>query len=248
MNMTGKAALITGAASGIGEGIARLFAQQGANVYLLDKDQQELQRVVRELKNGGGSAFACIADLCHTPAVEREIARIHAGIGTLDVLVNNAGAYPRRAFLEMTEEEWREIMDVNLNSAYRCARLVIPRMVERRAGKVINISSVTFYSGLKNLTHYISAKGAIIGFTRALARELGEFNVHVNCITPGAVLTDKESKFATPEQAASIVQLQSLQRRILPLDIARVCVFLATEWSDGLTGQTINVDGGWVMH
>jgi 3-oxoacyl-[acyl-carrier protein] reductase len=189
-----------------------------------------------------------VADVTKPREIENAIAQIHKQVDGLDVLVNNAGIYPRRQFLEMEEADWLNVLDVNLNGAYRCTRLVAPQMVQRRSGKVIQISSVTFHWGLKHLTHYVAAKGALIGFTRSLARELGEFNVHVNCITPGAILTEKEARTVTPEQTAATVDLQSLQRRIVPLDIARVCVFLGTEWSDGMTGQTLNVDGGWVMH
>lgn len=246
--MAGKTALVTGAAAGIGAAIAREYCEQGARVWLLDKDEPSLQQITEELQRQNATAAMCVADITQLDQVDSAIAAIHAQVGCLDVLVNNAGVDTRRSFLNMTEAEWLGMLDVNLNGAYRCTRLVVPAMVERRAGKVIHISSVTFHWGLKQLTHYISAKGGLVGFTRALARELGEFNIHVNCITPGAILTERESRTVTPEQAASVIQLQSLQRRILPEDIARTCVFLGTEWSDGITGQTINVDGGWVMH
>lgn len=121
-------------------------------------------------------------------------------------------------------------------------------MIANRAGKIVNISSVTFHLGLAELTHYVASKGGVIGLTRALARELGESNIHVNCVTPGAVLVEAEKSVATEAQVQQWVSSQSLNRRILPIDIARVCVFLASELSDGVTGQTINVDGGWIMH
>jgi 3-oxoacyl-[acyl-carrier protein] reductase len=246
--MAGKTALITGAAAGIGAAIARKYCAEGARVWLLDKDEHSLRQVTEELQRQNAAAAMCVADITQLGQVDSAISAIHAQVGCLDVLVNNAGVDTRRPFLHMTEAEWLGMLDVNLNGAFRCPRLVVPPMVERGAGKVIQISSVTFHWGLKHLTHYISAKGGLVGFTRALARELGEFNIHVNCITPGAILTERESRTVTPEQAASVIQLQSLQRRILPEDIARTCVFLGTEWSDGITGQTINVDGGWVMH
>jgi 3-oxoacyl-[acyl-carrier protein] reductase len=236
MLMSGKAALVTGAANGIGEEIANLFAREGAHVWLLDKEREKLERVVNRLREEGASAGMCVADLSRTEDVESAIAGIFRETGALDILVNNAGIDPRQPFLEMKEEQWIEVLNVNLNGAYRCTRLVAP-----------HISSVTFHWGMKFLTHYVASKGALVGFTRALARELGEYNVHVNCITPGAILTERESRTVTPAQAAEVIALQSLQRRILPLDIARVCVFLGTEWSDGITGQTINVDGGWIM-
>jgi 3-oxoacyl-[acyl-carrier protein] reductase len=248
MLMQGKTALVTGAANGIGAEIARLFCREGARVWLLDKDEARLDAITDELKSGGASVTMCLADLTRPKQVEQAVEDIHRQIEALDVLVNNAGVDPRRRFVEMSEREWLSVLDVNLNGAFRCSRLVVPRMVERGAGKLIQISSVTFHWGLKELTHYVSAKGALIGFTRSLARELGEFNIHVNCITPGAIQTERESRTVTPEQAAAVIDLQSLRRRILPLDVARTCMFLATEWSDGITGQTINVDGGWVMY
>ena len=114
--------------------------------------------------------------------------------GRIDVLINNAGVYPRQPFLEMTEEQWDTMQDINLKSVFHCTKLVMPHMVRQRAGAVVNISSVTFFTGLQNLTHYIASKGAIIGFTRGLAREMGEHNVRVNCITPGAIETEGERK------------------------------------------------------
>jgi 3-oxoacyl-[acyl-carrier protein] reductase len=246
--MQGKTALVTGAGTGIGEEIARLFCAEGAQVWLLDRDAERLQATYDSLRGTGASVFPVLADLRRADQVAEAFDRIHQRTPALDVLVNNAGIYPRRAFLEMTEEEWSGILDVNLNGAYRCTRLAAPPMVARRSGKIIFISSVTFHWGLQRLTHYVASKGGLIGFTRSLARELGPHNVHVNCITPGAIETEAEARTVTPEEAWEWVRLQSLERRIKPLVIARVCVFLATEWSDGLTGQTINVDGGWVMH
>jgi 3-oxoacyl-[acyl-carrier protein] reductase len=248
MLMAGKTALVTGAAKGIGAEIAHRFGQEGARVWLLDKDEVALNRETKQLRTLGIHAEMCLVDLTRTEEVAAAVAAIHREIPSLDVLVNNAGMDPRRPFMEMSEEDWLQVLDVNLNSAYRCTRCVVPQMVARGKGKIIHISSVTFHWGLKHLTHYVSAKGGLVGFTRSLARELGEFNIHINCITAGAVLTEREAQIATPEQAAAVVGLQSLQRRIVPLDVARTCVFLGTEWSDGITGQTINVDGGWVMH
>ena len=121
-------------------------------------------------------------------------------------------------------------------------------MISRRQGKIVNISSVTFHLGMARLAHYIAAKGGVIGFTRAIARELGPYSIHVNCITPGAVKTESEATVATEEQANSVMKLQCLERRIMPLDIANVCLFLSCPLSDGMTGQTLNVDGGWAMY
>lgn len=217
-------------------------------MWVLDKDGAALTRRTEELCALGMYAKPCIADLTRAEEVAAAIADIHREVPALDVLVNNAGADPRRKFVEMTEEEWQKTIDINLNSAYRCTRLVVPGMISSGRGRIVHISSVTFHCGLSDLSHYVAAKGGLIGFTRALARELGPHNIHVNCITPGAILTEREAQIATKEEAAAVVDLQSLKRRLVPLDVARACVFLSTDSSDGITGQTINVDGGWVMH
>jgi 3-oxoacyl-[acyl-carrier protein] reductase len=128
------------------------------------------------------------------------------------------------------------------------SKLVTPHMIARRQGWIVNISSVTFFLGMQPLAHYVAAKGGVIGFTRALARELGPEGIHVNCITPGAIKTESEKNFVPDDQADDVIPLQSLRRRIMPLDIARVCVFLCSPLSDGMTGQTLNVDGGWIMY
>jgi 3-oxoacyl-[acyl-carrier protein] reductase len=250
--LEGKVALVTGAAAGIGEEIARLFGGQGANVFLLDRDAERNRAVAEAIRSGTqervgwAEAFAC--DVRHpaeiAPAVDTALGRFQR----IDILINNAGIYPRRRFLEMTEAEWDEMQDVNLKSMFHTTRLVLPHMIGRRAGKIVNISSVTFHIGIADLTHYVASKGGVIGLTRSLAREVGEHNVHINCITPGAIETESEPRFVSAEQVRQFMANQSLKRRLKPLDIARVCLFLATELSDGMTGQCVNVDGGWIMY
>ena len=243
-----KVTLITGAAAGIGEGTAHLFAELGALVYILDRNAAGGAAVAEAIRAKGGAAFSFETDVTRPdtirPAVEDALQRF----GRIDVLINNAGIYPRRAFLDMTEAEWDQMHEIHLKGLFHCSKLVVPHMVEQRSGKIINISSVTFFKGMANLSHYVAAKGGIIGFTRSLAREMGPYQVYVNCITPGAILVESEKLVATPEQMAEIVKQQCLERRLGPLDIARVCVFLASQWSDGMTGQTLNVDGGLVMY
>ncbi len=240
--LTDKVSLITGAAAGIGQSIARLFANEGAHVFLLDIDGPGVAKVASET---GGEAFT--ADVRRrgdiAPAVDAAIRRF----GRIDILVNNAGVYPRQNFLDMTEEQWDAIQEINLKSVFHCTKLVLPHMVAAGAGKIVNVSSVTFLSGYRNLTHYVASKGGIIGFSRALAREIGEHNVHVNCVTPGSIQVEAEKAVSTPEQIAGAIASQCLNRRLQPIDVARVCLFLASELSDGVTGQIVNVDGGRVM-
>ncbi len=243
-----KVALITGAAAGIGAGVAHLFAEQGAKTYILDINGAGAQSVRLAIEAKGGFARAFEGDVRRpetiVPAVEDAIGRFDR----IDILINNAGAFPRQSFLDMTEAQWDDIQNLNLKGIFHCTKVVLPHMLRRGSGKIVNMSSVTFYMGLENLSHYIAAKGGIIGFTRALAREFGRNNIHINCITPGAIQTEGEQASTPKEQLAEILKSQCLQRRIVPLDIARACLFLSSELSDGMTGQSLNVDGGLVMH
>ncbi len=243
-----RVALVTGAATGIGESIAHLYAAHGAHVFILDVNAAGGSAVAAAIRAQGGSAFSHFADVRRRETLEAVLTDVLARFGRVDILVNNAGIYPRRTFLEMTEEDWDDMQATNLKGVFHCTKLVLPHMVERGSGKIVNISSVTFFKGMANLSHYVAAKGGVIGLTRSLAREMGPCNVYVNCITPGAIEVESEKLVATPEQMATIVAQQSLQRRLTPIDIARVCLFLSSEWSDGMTGQTINVDGGLVMY
>jgi 3-oxoacyl-[acyl-carrier protein] reductase len=243
-----RVALISGAATGIGEAVARLFAGQGARTFILDRDLAACRKVADSIVSAGGAATAFGGDVRRRQDVAAWVESAISAFGRIDLLINNAGIYPRQAFLEMSEAQWDEMQEINLKSMFHTLQLVLPHMVARRSGKVVNISSVTFHLGVALLSHYVASKGGVIGLTRSVAREMGEHNIHINCITPGAIKVEAEAKVVTEEQVRSMVASQCLQRRILPLDIARVCLFLSTELSDGMTGQTLNVDGGWVMH
>ncbi len=244
----GKVAIVTGAAAGIGAGVAKLFAENGAHVFLADLDGVQVKSLAAALTAEGYSAFGFEADASQPGPMAKVVDDALTRFGRVDVLINNAGVYPRQPFLEMTEEQWDAMQQINLKSVYHCTKLVMPHMVKKKSGSVVNISSVTFFTGLENLTHYIATKGAIIGFSRGLAKEMGIHNVRVNVITPGAIETEGEKKLLSKEEAQKFVDQQSLKRRITPLDIARVCLFLATDLSDAMTGQTLNVDGGWILH
>jgi 3-oxoacyl-[acyl-carrier protein] reductase len=248
MLLTQKVALITGAAAGIGEAIARLFAENGARVFLFDRDAQRNGAVAERIRAAGGWAQGFAGDVRQADDIAPAVQAAMAEFGQIDILINNAGIYPRQPFLEMTEAQWDEMQAINLKSMYHCLKLVLPHMVAKRSGKVVNISSVTFHLGMATMAHYVASKGGVIGLTRSLAREMGEHNVYVNCITPGAIKTEAEAAVVSGEQAKEFVAAQSLKRRLLPLDVARVALFLCSELSDGMTGQVLNVDGGWVMY
>ena len=245
MLLLSKVAVITGAAAGIGEEIAKLFALEGARVILLDRNGILNGEIARGI---GPAAHAITCDVRRREEVFHALAEAARTFDAIDILVNNAGIYPRQSFLNMTEQQWDEVQTVNLKAMFHTCQAVLPAMLQRRSGKLINISSVTFHLGAAELTHYVASKGGVIGLTRSLARELGPHGVHVNCVTPGAVLVEAEKAVATAEQVDRIVEQQCLKRRVMPIDIARACLFLGSELSDGMTGQTLNIDGGWAMH
>jgi 3-oxoacyl-[acyl-carrier protein] reductase len=247
MLLQNKVAIVTGSANGIGEAIACLFAENGASLLLLDRDAEGNRRTAERLRSKT-RVLEIALDLRERPAIDAAIEAAHDQLGRIDVLINNAGVYPRQSFLEMSEQQWDEMQAINLKSMFHLTQAALPDMISSGSGKIVNLSSVTFHLGMANLTHYVASKGGVIGFTRALAREVGPHNIHVNCVTPGAIEVQAEKQFVSEEQIKAWLELQSLKRRIVPLDIARVCLFLASELSEGLTGQTLNVDGGWVMH
>ncbi len=243
-----KVAIVTGAAAGIGAGVARLFAAEGAHVFLLDTDRTQVASLATALREEGHSAHPFEADVRDRAALAQVVENAIALYGKIDILVNNAGIYPRQAFFgndRGTVGHYPGRQHEEYLSLYK-AGIATHGQAECRVHRKHLIGH--FLSGLKHLTHYVASKGAVVGFTRSLAREIGEHNIRVNCITPGAVETEGEKKIVTKEQADAVMELQSLQRRISPLDIARVCLFLSSDLSAGMTGQTLNVDGGWVMY
>ena len=252
--LDGKVAFITGGGAGIGEATAKLFSQQGANVVVFDRDGVGAEAVAGAIRTAGGRALAIAGDVKDIKSVKDAVDNASKEFGGIHILVNNAGIYPRAALVEMSDEQWNEVLDINLKGVFHCTRAVAPQMVKRRAGKIINISSVNIHLGAPNFSHYIASKGGIIGFTRALARELGDYNIHVNAVTPGAIQTEAEKRLVAQQgqagldAVAGIVARQCLKRRVLPPEIAGVCLFLASDLSDSMTGQTLNADCGNALY
>ncbi len=248
MLLANKVAVVTGSANGIGEAIADFFADQGASLCLIDRDGARNDALAAAIRSRNRLAVTVNGDVRQRAVFDKMVEVSTNEFGRIDVLINNAGIYPRQPFLEINDSQWDEMHDINLKSIFHSSQAVLPQMIKQGAGKIVNISSVTFHLGTPNLTHYVASKGGVIGLTRALAREMGPRGVHVNCVTPGAILVEAEKAVATEEQLQRFVDDQSIKRRLLPLDIARVCCFLASDFSDGMTGQTLNVDGGRVMY
>lgn len=244
-----KVAIITGGGGALGAGIAHGLAQAGAAVVLADVKHEAAAQVAATIRAQGGQALAVACDVADSGSVEALVAQTVATYGGVDILVNNAAIYPARPWTEITEAEWDRVFAVNIKGYYLCARAVYPSMKARGAGKIINISSITFFLGKwDRLLDYVSTKGAVVGFTKGLARELGPDGITVNCIAPGAFPTDAEKIHPDPEgYNRFVLENQALKRRGTPTDMANAVLFFASDLSAFVTGQSLLVDGGWLM-
>jgi NAD(P)-dependent dehydrogenase (short-subunit alcohol dehydrogenase family) len=233
-SLKGKRVLITGGASGIGGGLVNEFCRQGADVTYFDlapgKDKPAYFREV---------------DLTDVAAIQSVIAKLVEEGGGFDVLVNNAANDDRHRIEDVTEAYWDDRINVNLRHHFFCAQAVIPGMRERGGGAIINLGSISWHLGIKELAIYQTAKAAIEGLTRALAREYGEDNIRVTCVVPGNVRTPRQLKWYTPEGEAEIVAGQAMKGRLLPEDIAAMVLFLASDDARLITGHDYFVDAGW---
>jgi 3-oxoacyl-[acyl-carrier protein] reductase len=255
--LQGRVALITGAGGtcSIGRSIALRFAQEGAKVGVLDIDGASAELVVQDIRRAGGEAVCLVCDITRLEQCEAAAKQLADEYGSgIDILVNNAAALRNnptkqvwRAFVDWTVEEWDYMLHVNLRGMWFCARAVYPYMRQKGYGKIINLASSTFWEGVPGFVHYVSSKGGVIGFTRALARELGPEGIRVNAIAPGFTLTQqvKETTTDAPDHWEATRKGQCLnQRNEEPEDLAGPAFFLASSDSDFMTGQTLLVDGG----
>jgi 3-oxoacyl-[acyl-carrier protein] reductase len=247
-SLDGRVAVVTGGGGGLGEGICPTLARAGAAVAVVDRDGEKAERVASGISSAGGSALAVEVDVSHRSSVAAMAERVAETFGGIDVLVNNAAVYPLRPWTEIEEEEWDRVLAVNLKGYFLCARAVYPHMEGRGSGRIINVASITFSIGWAGFLDYVSSKGAVVGFTRTLAREVGENGVTVNAISPGAFPTDAER--VHPDQEAlnrRILEQQCLKRRGTPEDVGNLAAFLASDAASFITGQTIQIDGGWAF-
>ena len=247
MRLKNKVAIVTGGGIGLGRAYCKALAGEGARVVVADIAHDAAQAVAKEV-----SGLAVPVDVTSADETAAMAARALEAYGAIDVLVNNAGMYTairKRPFTEIPLEEWDRCMAVNVKGVYLCCRAVYPQMKQQGRGKIINISSGTVLGGTPMFLHYVSSKAAVIGLTRALAREVGGDGINVNAITPGLTIADEnQRRMLSEEYLAPRRQARAFKRDQYPEDLVGTVVFLASSESDFITGQTLNVDGGtWML-
>jgi NAD(P)-dependent dehydrogenase (short-subunit alcohol dehydrogenase family) len=249
--LNGKIAIVTGAAQGIGAAYSIALAAEGAIVGLCDLSRPDA--VADKIKQSGGEAIAGACDVTDRAQVEAFVAETERRWGGVHVLVNNAGLFANLAlepFFDLDGAEWDKVMAVNVRGSFECARAVFPAMKRQQYGKIINIASGTVFKGAPMMLHYVSSKAAVVGMTRALAREVGDHGIRVNCLAPG--LTMSEGVVANKDWAGAIVSnniaSRCIKREGTTEDLTGALVFLASPESDFMSGQTVVVDGGSVTH
>jgi 3-oxoacyl-[acyl-carrier protein] reductase len=245
MRLKSKVAFITGGSRGLGRGIALEFAREGASVAVCDV-QGEGGSILRELESLGSRAYYAKCDVTKVLEVRTTLAAVASQLGPIDILINNAGITQDATLLKMTHEQWDDVIAVNLTGVFNCTQAAAPGMVERKAGKIINITSVVGLYGNFGQTNYAATKSGVIGLTKTWARELGPKGINVNAIAPGFIATDMVKKMPA-EVLENVKQRTPLRRLGDPVDIAKAAAFLASEDAGFINGAVLSVDGGLVL-
>ncbi len=263
MRLQGKVSIVTGGAGGIGQGICRVLAGEGAAVAVVDLDRAGAEKVAADL--GGGRAVGLEADVTNAASVQAMVDAVRQRLGGLDILVNNAGANTREMGNPLdgiSEAEWDRVVAVNLKSVFLVSRVVVPHLKAQRSGKVVNIASVAGRAANEYVPHYCAAKAGVINFTHALAKEMAPYNVNVNAVCPGLVYTKFWSEGHGPRFAERRPDLKGLdprgvfekflergvlKREQTPEDIGKAVAFFASDDARNITGQALNVDSGFIM-
>ncbi len=249
MLLKDKVAIVTGSAGGMGRKFSLRFAREGAKVTVCDI--LDCAETAREIESVGGEALPLKTDVASEQSTVEMAKKTVERFGRIDILVNNAAIYgdiQKKPFYEVAVDEWDRLMAVNLKGVWLCCKAAFAYMKEQGRGKIINISSSVSFSGAPFFIHYATSKGGVVGFTRALARELGQYSINVNAVAPGLTVTQAGRRVNPPEHIERIVGTLSIKRPEQPEDLVGTVLFLASEGSDFITGQTIVVDGGGVMH
>ena len=253
MRLKDKITIITGAAHGIGRAYAKRFAEEGAHVVIADIDAAGGEATAKAIIDSGGSAWARSTDVRSLPDLRGLMQETVKKFGRIDVLLNNAAIYVTQKLWkgpveDLDLDEWDRVIEVNLKGVFLCSRAAIPIMKQQHSGKIINIASGTFFSGSGNMPHYTSAKGGVVALTRVMARQLGEYGINVNCMTPGSTMSEDAVTDDVLKRRENSLGKRAFKRVETPADIVGTAVFLASADSDFITGQLLVVEGGGVMH
>ena len=246
MGVKGKRIIVTGAAQGIGRAIAALLAEQGAALLLCDVNLEKTEEAAREIGAGGATCLACRADVTRPADADALVQDAVQRLGAVDALVNNAGITRDNVLLRMKEDQWDQVMAVNLKGTFNRTRAAIRAMLRQKRGTVINIASITGLMGNAGQANYSASKAGVIGFTKAVAREYADRGITVNAVAPGFIQTAMTDAIPEKEREALINQIP-LKRLGTPLDVAQVVCFLASDEAAYITGQVIGVNGGLYM-
>ena len=250
MAKTGRVAVITGAASGMGLAIARQLAAQGARVGLLDMQGEAAQRAADTLRESGATALAAEADVTDRTAVDAALNKVRAQLGPIEIMVTSAGLDAFEPFTEIARESWERVLAVNLTGTFHCLQAAVSDMIEARWGRMVTIASSSAQSGAPRMAHYVASKAGVIGLTKALALDLAAYGITVNCVPPGVIDTPMLRR---AETGGEIGKLEKVARMIpvgrlgTPEEIAAACGFLCSDEAAFITGQVLGVNGGMVL-
>jgi 3-oxoacyl-[acyl-carrier protein] reductase len=244
--LEGKNAVVTGGAAGIGKAIAETFAAEGAQVAICDLDRDAAERAAEEIRSTGSMARAYKTDVSDWANVSEVAQTILEDFGAIDILVNNAGITRDNLIVRMSDEEWNNVLDVNLKGVFNFTKAVVPAMLRQRSGRIISIASVVGIIGNAGQANYSASKAGIIGLTKSLARELAPRGIHVNAIAPGFIKT-RMTEVLSERQTSALLERIPFSRLGETKDVAQGALFLASELSDYITGQVLVIDGGMVM-
>lgn len=247
IDLSGKTALVTGAGSGIGRETARMLAQAGAFVVVNDVNAELAAQTVQIIKSENGKAETSIFPVDDYDSVVKNVAVIAEKYGSIDILVNNAAVYGMKQLVEMTPDDWEREIAIDFKGVVHCVKAVLPYMIEKKYGRIISMASDGGRVGEFGMSVYSGIKAGVIGFSKAVAREVGKYGITVNCVSPGFTKTEKLAATLSPETETKMVKNYPLRRLGKPEDHAKIIVFLASHLADYITGQTISSSGGYTM-
>ena len=247
-DLKNKKVFITGGGSGIGASIVEHFCEQNSEVYFVDINVEESNKLISNIKNKNfkiPTFFEC--DLLNIKQLQDSISKIISEKGPINILINNAANDERHAIDDVTEEYWNERMNVNLRHYFFTVQSVKKAMIKNKGGAIVNIGSASWMIGQGGMAAYTAAKSGVVGLTRSFARDLGEFNIRVNSVVPGWIMTERQiEKWLTPESEKELMKSQCLKRKLVPADVARAVLFFSSNESSACTNQSYIVDGGWI--